>query len=295
MAGTTPASSTHPATRGATTRYAPGPPAAATWRPTTGWPPRRPWRARGGRPGGNGCGRASVPPPPRRTWARAATRRSWTHRAAMCWRSDARRAAHAAAAATLLLAGCATLAPPIDTPAMPVPQRYAGAAQPGGAVAAATAWRDYVTDPRLQALIAQALEHNRDLRAAALRVQEARAAYGIQGADQFPNVRAQASVDRARTPADLSPTGRPLRGSQYQAGLGLASWEIDFWGRVRSLREAALENYLASDAARRAVTVSLVAQVANGYLALRELDERLALAEQSSASRAESLRISRRR
>ena len=189
------------------------------------------------------------------------------------------RLACAAAAAALLLAGCTTLAPPYEAPAMPVPQRYAGAAEPGGAVAAATAWRDYFTDPQLQALIVQALEHNRDLRTAALRVQEARAAYGIQSAELSPSVGAQANMDRARTPADLSLTGRPMVASQYQVGLGMASWEID----------------LASDAARHAVTVSLIAQVAGGYLALRELDERLALAEQSSASREESLRISRRR
>ncbi|ADV01768.1 efflux transporter outer membrane subunit [Alicycliphilus denitrificans] len=205
------------------------------------------------------------------------------------------RLACAAAAAVLLLAGCTTLAPPYEAPAMPVPQRYAGAAEPGGAVAAATAWRDYFTDPQLQALIVQALEHNRDLRTAALRVQEARAAYGIQSAELSPAVGAQANMDRARTPADLSLTGRPMVASQYQVGLGMASWEIDFWGRVQSLRDAALENYLASDAARHAVTVSLIAQVAGGYLALRELDERLTLAEQSSASREESLRISRRR
>ena len=102
-------------------------------------------------------------------------------------------------------------------------------------------------------------------------------------------------MERTRVPGDLNLTGQPVVGSQYQAGLGLASWELDFWGRVRSLRDAALENYLASDAARHAVTVSLVAQVANSYLALRELDERLALAEQSRASREESLRISTRR
>ena len=69
-------------------------------------------------------------------------------------------------------------------------------------------------------------------------------------------------------PADLNLTGRPLLGSQYQVALGLASWEIDFWGRVRSLQDAALENYLATDAARRAATIGLIAQVANSYLAL---------------------------
>ena len=207
-----------------------------------------------------------------------------------------RRLALALAAAALALAGCASMAPPHETPALPVPARYAAPDTDAAAVAAAgTGWRDYFNDPSLQALIEQALAHSRELRATALRVDEARALYGIQRADLLPTVGAQAGMERTRVPGDLNLTGQPVVGSQYQAGLGLASWELDFWGRVRSLRDAALENYLASDAARHAVTVSLVAQVANSYLALRELDERLALAEQSRASREESLRISTRR
>ena len=197
-----------------------------------------------------------------------------------------RRLALALAAAALALAGCASMAPPHETPALPVPARYAAPDTDAAAVAAAgTGWRDYFNDPSLQALIEQALAHSRELRATALRVDEARALYGIQRADLLPTVGAQAGMERTRVPGDLNLTGQPVVGSQYQAGLGLASWELDFWGRVRSLR----------DAARHAVTVSLVAQVANSYLALRELDERLALAEQSRASREESLRISTRR
>jgi len=201
----------------------------------------------------------------------------------------------ALAAAVAALAGCMSMAPPYETPALPVPPSYPADAPDAGAQTADTSWRDTFTDPRLQALIAQALEHNRDLRRAVLQVREAQAAYGIQRADAFPTVAAQARVDRSRTPADLSLIGRPLLGSQYQAGLGLASWEIDFWGRVRSLQDAALERYLASDAARRAATIELVAQVAEGYLGLRELDERIALASRTVASRTESLRIFTRR
>ena len=175
-----------------------------------------------------------------------------------------------------------------------MPARYAEDTGPAGALPAAD-WRATFTDPQLQALIAQALANNRDLRTAVLRVEEARAAQGIQRADLFPTLGAQAGVDRSRVPADLNLTRHPLLGSQYQVGLGLASWELDLWGRVRSLGDAALENYLATDAARRAVAISLVAQVANGYLALREFDERLVLARQTTASREESLRIFTRR
>lgn len=195
----------------------------------------------------------------------------------------------------VLLSGCASMAPPYETPALPVAGHYPSAAQPQGADALAIGWRDYFTDPALRALIAQALENNRDLRITVLHVAEARAAYGMQRADLFPNIGVQAGEDRSRTPADLSITGKPLLASQYQVMLGLATWEIDFWGRVRSLKDAALEDYLATEAARRAASIALVAEVANAYLTLREFDERIALARQTVASRAESFRIFTRR
>ena len=206
-----------------------------------------------------------------------------------------RRAAHALAAATLALAGCAPMAPPYAIPALLVASTYAMDNAAATGPSEIPAWRSYVADPQLQALVTQALEYNRDLRTTALRVAEARAAYGIQRADLLPTLGVQAGVDRARVPGDLNLTGQPLLASQYQVGLGLASWELDFWGRVRSLRDAALENYLATEAAQRAVTISMIAQVANSYLTLCELDERLALARQSSTSRQESLRIFTRR
>lgn len=205
------------------------------------------------------------------------------------------RHALAMAAATLVLSGCAPLVPPYATPALPVAPVYSGNNVPTTSAGDTPAWQSYFADPQLQALVTQALEHNRDIRATALRVAEARAAYGIQQADLLPTLAGQAGMDRARVPGDLNLTGRPLLGNQYQVGLGVASWEIDFWGRVRSLRDAALENYLATEAAQHAVTLGLIAQVANSYFTLCELDERLALARQSSTSRQESLRIFTRR
>ena len=195
----------------------------------------------------------------------------------------------------VFLYGCASMAPPYTTPALPVSSAYATDGAQDGASAADIAWRDYFTDPQLQTLIDLALANNRDLRIAVLHVDEARAAYGIQRAERFPTLGAQASKDRSLTPGDLNMTGKPLFASQYQVGLGLSGWEIDFWGRVRSLQDAALESYLATDSARRAVTVALVAQVANSYFALREVDERIVLAQQTIASRTESLRIFTRR
>ena len=200
----------------------------------------------------------------------------------------------------LAVAGC-SLAPPHQAPPLPVAAAYpadtgesSGLAS-AGRLAPEIAWRDYFADPQLKALIAQALAHNRDLRTAVLRVAEAQAAYGIQRADQFPTIAAGIDGSRARVPGDLSPTGRALTSDQYQIVVGLAAWELDFWGRVRNLKDAALETYLATDEARRAFAVSLVGEVAVGYLALRELDERIALARQTIASREESLRIFKRR
>lgn len=199
-----------------------------------------------------------------------------------------------ALATTLALAGCASMAPPYAPPPLPVAAQYPET-DPAGAHAADIAWQAYFADARLQALIAQALASNRDIRIAALRVEEARAAYGIQRAEQFPTIALGASGSRARVPDDLSPTGRAMTSAQYQAGLNVSAWELDFWGRVRSLKDSALQTLLASDEARRAVGVALVAQVANGYLGLRELDERVALARATVDSRAESLRIFTRR
>lgn len=199
-----------------------------------------------------------------------------------------------ALAATLALTGCASMAPPYAPPPLPVAAQYPETDQ-AGAHAADIAWQAYFADARLQALIAQALASNRDIRIAALRVEEARAAYGIQRAEQFPTIALGASGSRARVPGDLSVTGRPMTSAQYQTGLNVSAWELDFWGRVRSLKDSALQTLLASDEARRAVGVALVAQVANGYLGLRELDERVALARATVDSRAESLRIFTRR
>lgn len=199
-----------------------------------------------------------------------------------------------------LLLGACSLAPAYHAPALPVAAAWPADAQsmqkPADAIPVAdTGWRDYFSDSRLQALITQALTNNRDLRSAILHVEEARAAYGIQRADQFPTLGLGAGETRGRTPGDLNLTGQPLVGTEYRAGVNLSAWELDFWGRVRSLKDAALENFLATDAARRAVTLSLVAQVADSYLALLELDERIGLTQRTIASREETFRIFTRR
>lgn len=201
----------------------------------------------------------------------------------------------------LALAACADLAPGHEPPALPVAATFGDDASPVHPVfpaqseAARLGWRDYFTDPDLQALIAQALANNRDLRSAVLRIDEARAAYAVRRSEGLPSVNAQASGQRAHVPAALSSVGRAATGDVFQLTAGLSSWELDFWGAVRKRNEAALQSYLASDATRRAATLSLIAQVADSYLALRETDERLDLARRTVASRQESLRITTRR
>lgn len=201
--------------------------------------------------------------------------------------------------AALALASCAGMADPYPAGvAVMVPERHAEpdvAGDPAAPELATVGWRDYFPDPTLQALIQQALIHNHDLRSAILRVDEARAAHAISRSEGLPAIALQGTGERARVPADLSGVGRAVTVNQFQLSAGLASWEIDFWGAVRQRDEAALQSFLASDAARRAARLSLIVQVANSHLSLRETDERLALARQTVLSRQESMRITTRR
>lgn len=204
------------------------------------------------------------------------------------------RSLYAACGAALLIGGCSFTPPPIDL-AMPVPQAWPNALDAtDGEPARAIGWRGIFADPALQAVIAQALENNRDLRIAVLRVEEARAAYRIQAAQALPAVNGQAGLGRGQTPADLTGVGRSLTATQYSADLNL-SWELDFWGRVRSLEGAALERWLASEEGARAATVSLTAAVAATWVSVRELDERIALADRTLETRRDAARIARRR
>ncbi|CAN0626159.1 Outer membrane protein OprM [Burkholderia multivorans] len=194
-----------------------------------------------------------------------------------------------------LLSGCLSLAPHYTRPALPVPAAYPGVdADNASAAPAPLDWQTYFAAPRLRTLIGQALANNRDLRAALARVDQARGAYGVRRADQWPTINAGAAYVRFRTPGGLL-TPSPLDGQAFDVQLAQTQWEIDFWGRVRNLKDAALERYLASDAARRATTLSLVTQVADAYLTLCALDERIALTRETIDSRRESLRIFRRR
>ncbi|GAA5083788.1 MULTISPECIES: efflux transporter outer membrane subunit [Paenalcaligenes] len=152
-------------------------------------------------------------------------------------------------------------------------------------------WQQFFTDPQLKQLIQQALDFNSDLKAATARVAEARAIYGIQSSERLPHIGAQGDGQRGRVPADLSITQQAVTSGQYQVGLGVSAFELDFWGRVSSLSAAALAQYLATEQARQAFEISLIAMTADAYLQALELTQRVELAKKTVDSRTESQRI----
>ncbi|MFJ0645257.1 efflux transporter outer membrane subunit, partial [Bordetella bronchiseptica] len=154
-------------------------------------------------------------------------------------------------------------------------------------------WRDFFGDPLLQELLALSLANNRDLRVAALNVEAARAQYRIQRADLAPSVGVGGTGSVQRTPADLNPSGQAGISRSYQVGASLSTWELDLFGRIRSLSEQALQLYLAQDETRLATQLTLVAETANAYLTLRADQELLALTRQTLAAQQESYKLTR--
>ena len=198
------------------------------------------------------------------------------------------------------LVGC-TLAPSYTRPEAPVPPAWpTGPAYPASQAAQipdvnTLAWRSFFTDASLQQLIAAALENNRDLRIAALNVQRARAVYGIQRAELFPSLDAVANGTQKRVPADISSTGERYTQKQYDVNLGVYAWEIDFFGRLRSLKDQALETYLATEEARRSVQILLVSSVGETYLTLAADREALTLTQQTLEAQKKSYDLIKRR
>ncbi len=201
-----------------------------------------------------------------------------------------------ALAASLWLAGC-SLIPTYERPAAPVPSTYPGdPAQPAGAAASSIAWQDFFADPRLAGLITTALENNRDLRVAVLNIEQARAQYRIQRADLFPTVALTGAGSRSRpNPARAFSSSADSVASQYSVDLGITAWEIDFFGRIRALKDQALAQYLATEETRKAVQISLVAAVASGWLTLVADDELLEITRQTLKTREETVRLTKMR
>ncbi|MGA2801603.1 MAG: efflux transporter outer membrane subunit [Verrucomicrobiota bacterium] len=200
----------------------------------------------------------------------------------------------------LALAGC-TLAPGYHRPTAaispvwpPVPGESESQTNAAAVPAADIGWREFFRDPRLRRLVELALTNNLDLRVAVLNVEQSRAQYRIRRAVLFPEIDATGSGTRQRLPGDLSGTGKPLTSSQYSLSLGTTSYELDLFGRVRSLKAEALENYFATVEARRSAQIALVAEVGNAYLLERALTEQLAVARQTLTAVQASYELTKR-
>jgi multidrug efflux system outer membrane protein len=204
---------------------------------------------------------------------------------------DAAVRSAAFAAALLALAGCSTLIPPYERPAAPVPSSYAAATLPGASSGSEAAgdldWQRFYADPRLSRLIAIALANNRDLRVAVLNIEQTRALYQVRRADELPSVGAGATVSR-------TPTGAKVV-TAYAVGFAVSGYELDLFGRVHDLSEAALSQYFATAENRKAVQISLIASVATAYVSLLADDELLRVTRQTLATREDGSRLTKLR
>ena len=194
-----------------------------------------------------------------------------------------------AAALLLALTGC-SLAPNYQQPAAPVAEQWADA-DPQQSIAALPNWREFFQDAALQQLIETALENNRDLRIAALNVDAFRAQYRIQRSARFPSIDASGGANRQRLPGSMTPSGDSTINSQYSANLGVTAWELDFFGRLGSLRDQALETYFASEQAQRSAQLSLISSVAIAWLNLQADQEALTLVRETLTTYEDSLRL----
>ena len=204
-------------------------------------------------------------------------------------------------ALAFLWGGC-TLAPKYERPAAPVPAHWPAGPAYQEAKAPHSAqtvpdlpWRDFITDAHLREIIEIALVNNRDLRVAALNVERAKALYGIGRASLLPSINAVGSWYQERIPADLSSGGSAYTVEQYSVNLGMTSWEIDFFGRIRSLKDKALEEYFATDQALRGTQILLVSTVAQAYLALAADREALQLVSKTLDAQEASYKLIRKR
>ncbi len=201
----------------------------------------------------------------------------------------------------ILLGGC-SMAPKYTRPAAPIPETWPqGKAYENTRVKSGTATvskltrREFFADEQLQKIITMSLANNRDLRLAALNVEKARALYGVQRAELFPAVAASGGGRKQRSSSDFTFPGEPRTTKQFNIDLGIASWEIDFFGRIRSLEDRALQEYLATEEARRSTQIALVSEVAEAYLTLAADRENLQLTNASLETRQATYELIKKR
>ncbi len=199
-----------------------------------------------------------------------------------------------------VLAGC-SLAPEYERPVAPIPTAFpnAGAVDGRGTgpadlrYAADLGWREFFSDPRLRDLIGLALDNNRDMRIAVARVEEARAQYGITDSDRFPTLGVGGNAQVTRNPEDMRLGGpdSPSVSRSYMAGVAMTTFELDFFGRIRNLSEAARQQFLNTAQAQRTVHINLVAQVSEAYFRLRTAQQLQELMEKTLQSRFATLKL----
>ncbi|HBO3334078.1 TPA: efflux transporter outer membrane subunit, partial [Pseudomonas aeruginosa] len=198
----------------------------------------------------------------------------------------------AAAVLLALTMSACSLAPKYERPDAPVAASWnAPAAQFDGQAASSLDWQTFIVDSELRGLVSIALDNNRSLRQTLLDIEQARAQYRIQRSEQVPGLSGTANGNRQRLPGDLSSDGRSGVSSSYQVGLALPEYEVDLFGRVKSLTDAALQQYLATEEAGRSARIALVAEVSQAYLSYDGAQRRLLLTEQTLASREDSLSL----
>jgi multidrug efflux system outer membrane protein len=197
-----------------------------------------------------------------------------------------------------LLAGC-SLAPTYTRPEAPVPAAWPAStgqqAEKPREAAADVPWKDFFVDEKLQKVVGLALANNRDLRVAALNVQRTQALYRIQRAELLPSIDASGTFSKERVAGILSQSGQPANLEFYNLNIGIIAWEIDLFGRIRNLSDAALQQYFATEQARTGAQISLIAEVANTYLTLAADRENLELARSTLKTQQETYEMIRRR
>lgn len=192
----------------------------------------------------------------------------------------------------VLLLGACTKSKEFVRPEAPVPTKWPDAVSVvDPKQASKTHWKTYFKDPRLQALIQAALQYNRDMRIAAARVVEARAQYAMTRADQLPTVNLGGSGTFTGIPNDLVNAGTPATYSRYDMNITSVGYEVDFWGRLSKLSEAAKNSYLSTEEARRSFQISLISEVANTYFSLLQFDEITKLGQETMSSRQKALNV----
>ncbi|MEN8320445.1 multidrug efflux RND transporter AdeIJK outer membrane channel subunit AdeK [Acinetobacter junii] len=197
----------------------------------------------------------------------------------------------AISALALSLAACQSMRGPEPVVNTAIPESFASYSNASGTSIAEQGYKDFFADPRLLQVIDMSLANNRDLRTAALNIQKAQQQYQISENNQLPTIGASGSAVRQVTPS--RDPNNPY--STYQVGLGLTAYELDFWGRVRSLKDAALDSYLATQSSRDATQISLIGQVTQAWLNYSFASAQLKLAEQTLKAQQESFNLNKKR